>query len=527
MVEVGGALGPSFEAQAVNLSEEGMSLRTAYLPEVGQPITCRFDAGQGAEVVAAGEVLWKEDHGDGGEFGIRFTNLDGQSAAALQRILGSTSDGQMLRAPSGRKIRLHIEGLASPMRARVRDEAGPSVTAYSELGFLQLGKPLELEDAASAMRRPALIDRVEVDVDQGSRVPQLVVTLRYDDEEARAQAASLNPVVVDESAQENEGDEGHTTDRDHPAEHAPAAEAKAAPSEEAEEPKMKSAFARTAEKARVDATIAFEKMAKKAKTTIAMIAAKVKKTDDGEAPVRRMTAPPPGGALHAAGRKVIRSSVADEQEIKEPAAKPRIKVTKKKIAVAGAVSAALVLAIIATRKPASAPQAASAPPADSAIAAVAAHPTSTAPAAAPTGAAPGTTPNDPLTATAMNGSAFNDPLLKHGKPVPFTNGPVGHGNVLKLKMDGPIPAIQGAASPTGFTVTIPGRKSLDSAAPLASKDARIGAIKVSNETGGAELTVTFKDGVPNYLVKAKGDVLEVHLAKPTHEASASKKKRKH
>ena len=57
MVEVGGALGPSFEAQALNLSEQGMSLRTAYLPEVGQPVMCRFDAGQGMTVTAAGEVL--------------------------------------------------------------------------------------------------------------------------------------------------------------------------------------------------------------------------------------------------------------------------------------------------------------------------------------------------------------------------------------------------------------------------------------------------------------------------------------
>ena len=83
MVEVGGALGPTFEAQAVNLSEEGMSLRTAYLPEVGQPVMCRFDAGHGMTVTAAGEVLWKEDMGDGGEFGIRFTNLDGASTVAL------------------------------------------------------------------------------------------------------------------------------------------------------------------------------------------------------------------------------------------------------------------------------------------------------------------------------------------------------------------------------------------------------------------------------------------------------------
>jgi hypothetical protein len=38
MVELAGRLGPSFEAQAVNLSEEGMSFRTAYLPEIGQPV---------------------------------------------------------------------------------------------------------------------------------------------------------------------------------------------------------------------------------------------------------------------------------------------------------------------------------------------------------------------------------------------------------------------------------------------------------------------------------------------------------
>src|SRR5262245_63810807 len=76
MVEVGGALGPSFEAQAVNLSEEGMSLRTMYLPEVSQPVMCRFEAGYGLGVVAAGEVIWREDMGNGGEFGIRFTNMD-------------------------------------------------------------------------------------------------------------------------------------------------------------------------------------------------------------------------------------------------------------------------------------------------------------------------------------------------------------------------------------------------------------------------------------------------------------------
>ncbi|HEX8792878.1 MAG TPA: hypothetical protein VF765_18155, partial [Polyangiaceae bacterium] len=61
---------------------------------------------------------------------------------------------------------------------------------------------------------------------------------------------------------------------------------------------------------------------------------------------------------------------------------------------------------------------------------------------------------------------------------------------------------------------IPGRKSLEAAGPLSARDERIAAIKVSNESAGAELTVSFKDGVPHYLVSAKGDVLVISLAAP-------------
>lgn len=533
MVEVGGALGPSFEARALNLSEEGMSLRTMYLPEVGQPITCRFEAGGDAEVVAAGEVLWREDAGDGGEFGIRFTNLDVPSTIALQKILQMGEDGT-LRGPNGRKIRLHIEGLASPMRARVKSEGGANVTAFSELGFLQLGKPLQLEDAMSQERRPALIDRVEVEVERESRVPQLIVTLRYDDEEGRVmEAGSLDPIVVEQTGRDaapmhdeedvpvDAGEPAHAREHDH----APAQAQPAPHDEEDDVGPMKSKLARGAEKARADATKAFEKISSRAKVTFAMLAAKMKKGEEPpEAPVRRMTAPPPGGALHASGRKVVRTSVPAEEEIKEAAPKVPFKITKKKAAVAGAVGVATLLMILAMRKPTPDKTAAASQATDSASIAASKLPNATPSATASNG--PGF-PTDTISASGDVG----DPSAKGkpGKAVPFTNGPVGHGNVLKLKMDGPIGAIQGAASPTGFTVTLPGRKSLDSASPLASKDGRIAAIKVANESGGAELTVTFKDGVPNYLVKAKGDVLEMHLAKggASGEAHHGKKKKKH
>ena len=94
----------------------------------------------------------------------------------------------------------------------------------------------------------------------------------------------------------------------------------------------------------------------------------------------------------------------------------------------------------------------------------------------------------------------------------FSNGPVSHGNVLRLKMDGAIEKIQGASQATGFTVVIPQRRSLEAAAPLAARDGRIASIKVVNDPTGAELSVTFKDGVPNYVVRAKGETLEIVLA---------------
>jgi hypothetical protein len=128
-------------------------------------------------------------------------------------------------------------------------------------------------------------------------------------------------------------------------------------------------------------------------------------------------------------------------------------------------------------------------------------------------------PSQPLAPASGSLAAADEPLdgTGHGHKkqphvTPFGNGPVHHGNVLRLKMDGPIDVIEGAQQPTGFAVKLPGRKSLEAAAPLAARDARIAAIKVSNDPAGAALTMNFKDGVPNYMVSARGDTLVISLA---------------
>jgi hypothetical protein len=489
LVEVGGALGPSFEAQAVNVSEDGMHLRTAYLPEQGQPLTCRFDAGSGQSVLVSGEVVWSQGADKGGEFGVRFTDMDAESVESLKRVCGVAVPTEAQPVHSGSKVRLHIDGLASPMRAKIRDARATAVTVGSDLGFLQVGRQLELEDAQSGKKRPASIDRVEVAVDPASQVPQLVVTLRYADVNAPVPAAG--PAA---------GGRGWASSS------SPSGADDLAAVEEASA-KMKGALARNL--TRVGPAV--ERLAERAKTMVTLLA---KRGDKEPSPVRRTTAPPPGGALHATGRRVVRGeegspSMADATD----AMAARASTTRRKAAIASAVMLAAVVGAIAIKKShhdaapdAAAPAGSGAAATDVASPAASPQPAAPQPAEAPS----------PQPAAAPSPLAADDSDLhahkKHVHVAPFGNGPVHHGNVLRLKMDSPIEAIEGAQQPTGFTVKIPGRKAVEAAAPLAARDSRIAAIKVANEGAGAELSVTFKDGVPNYQVSARGDTLVISLA---------------
>ncbi len=490
LVEVGGALGPSFEAQAVNVSEDGMHLRTAYLPEQGQPLTCRFDAGSGQSVLVSGEVVWSQGADKGGEFGVRFTDMDAESVESLKRICGVTVANEAQPVHSGSKVRLHIDGLASPMRAKIRDARAGAVTVGSDLSFLQVGRPLELEDAQSGRKRPASIDRVDVAVDPTSQVPQLIVTLRYADLPASPDAAR--------------GGRGWAP----PPSPASAADDLAAVEEASA--KMKGALARNL--TRVGPAI--ERLTERAKTMVTLLA---KRREEGRSPVRRTTAPPPGGALHATGRRVVRGEEgsAGERGLADATdGVAKTATTKRKATIAAAVMLAAIVGAIAIKKSHHDPASDAAAPAGSGATA-----TDVAASAAPAPAAP-----LPVGAPSPQPAAAQEPLAaddsdsttrshkKHLHVAPFGNGPVHHGNVLRLKMDSPIESIEGAQQPTGFTVKIPGRKAVEAAAPLAARDSRIAAIKVANEGAGAELSVTFKDGVPNYQVSARGETLVIALA---------------
>ncbi|HZO13788.1 MAG TPA: hypothetical protein VFB62_11040, partial [Polyangiaceae bacterium] len=65
-----------------------------------------------------------------------------------------------------------------------------------------------------------------------------------------------------------------------------------------------------------------------------------------------------------------------------------------------------------------------------------------------------------------------------------------------------------------FTVTVPGRHSVSSAAGLARKDKRIESVNVVNYPDRAEVSVRFKGEVPPFIAKAKGKALVLEISNP-------------
>ncbi len=198
---------PAFEAESVDVSSRGMHLRTAYLPDEGAPLVCRFED-NGREIVVEGVVAWRREGTRGGEFGVEFTALDARSVDALRELC----DGHDSARPSekaavassepphdsGTKVRLHIDGLGSPMKARVRSGDPQRVQVGSNLEFLKVGRRLEIEDLERGGRRTAHIDSVNVAIDPETQVPQLVVALRYEG----AEESTPEPSVADLSGEQ-------------------------------------------------------------------------------------------------------------------------------------------------------------------------------------------------------------------------------------------------------------------------------------------------------------------------------------
>ena len=668
LVAVGEAKGSGgFEAESIDVSPEGMRLRTAYLPQIGDKLVCRFE-GDSGEVVADGEVTWRREAPRGGEFGLRFVGFDSPDAEATLRSLcqelgGSTEAEAGLGAMGipGTRVRLHIEGLGSPMKARVREVAGGEVLVGSNLEFLKVGRSLELEDMDHGDKRSAMVDAVKVEVDPTTKVPQLVVSLRFGEAKESKKAAAAVAKEPEKAAAAKAPEKATTKEatsvglgalikrttpgvgpagktevsaggaeakeprseepsvpppvpsrprtqemRSKPPATRPSASAEspslrasdeedgeeASEASEANDPSLdspaiggsKKDFSATlrgaTEKAKGATKAAFGAIGpafggigSRAKGAMSGLFAAIRKrrgeetaeATEGQA-TRRTTAAPPTGALRASGKKLVR----DKEEAEATEAAPKARSSRKAALMGSALGLAAVLVVVggirllgSSRAPAD-PQgleanagAAGALPAPTAANTAAGDPnvvpnvnvplfgatplSTTEPvpamptqpdgtiAQAPPAAPEGDAAQAAAAADEGEGEGDDEATETQGNGKQFGKGNVRSPIVLKLKMDGPIETVNGAAGAMGFTVSLPGRRALSSATELARKDKRIASINVVNNPAGAEISLQFKDGVPAYIAKAKGDRLDIALGtdakKKVAKAGSDKKKK--
>jgi len=574
LVEIAAPEGTSFEAESVDLSQTGMHLKTAYLPRIGTPLTFRFEPGaEGTPILANGEVVWAHDGAEGCEFGVRFCDMKPEGAEAIRQIVGIGPSGNTLAGvgplvsengpPSspaltdpiprkGAPVRIHIEGITAPMRATLRDDALKGATVGSELKMLKIGSMVELEDKETHARRPARVDGVECEIDPNSRVPQLVVKLRYDGDDSQAPVVQKIDRLDQLEKMEMRADPPKPAPEPEIEIEAPSPSPAIAMRSETMPPPTDKVKTIPGDQIRVSLPVGkaeggrFDGMADgmkkvgskmkdawsgfgnvaarfgtRAKTTVALLAKRSSQPAPGD-DTRRTTSPAPGGTNgkprtlrpQAASRDYSMgvNDMGEEGVMQEIDSKKATR--RKQIGIAAGVGVALVLGFLAFRKPHHAPPAVTTAPVPELA------PASTIPAS--TSPAPASSEAVTAVAAAPASTLVGDPtgVDAKGNPNPFGTPTVKKGTHMVLRLDGPVSELRGMQMPNGFVISVPNRKSLEAAGPLAAKDPRISSAKVVNQPGGAELTLAFKDNAPPYLVKAKGDSLEIILG---HEKAMAKK----
>lgn len=546
LVAVGGTEG-GFEAESVDVSAQGMRLRTAYLPSVGDRLVCRFD-GLSGELVVEGEVLWASEKSRGGEFAVRFVDIDDETREALKQLCVLEDADEAVRMPeerpTGARVRLHIEGLGSPMKARVKGGDRHEVSVGSNLEFLKLGRHVEMEDVDRGGKRDGFVDAVKVEVDPETSVPQLIVSLRFEGAQASAQpvAAAAAPAAAPASRKAPASAKVEASGDD---------ETSAKPTGDEEidgfvENRFRTASARAA-KATGEAAMKIGPMLSGLGSGATRVwgralemvkqrreARSVAKANDRP---KRVTAPPPSGALKMDGRKLVRESDQDEAPPSLPTNNNR-----RKVLMAGSIVAALVVGGVVWSK--SGDKAGGEPT----------RPVITAqdvqknerkaelppiPNAAATGDVPffgatpmSTTEQVPMPAPVASGAPSAAPgeaeEAAEEKPTiakEFGEGEVPNAKAIKIKMDGPVAGITGEETEDGFVITVPERQSTMSATSLERKDKRFAQLQVTNKEGVVEIRARFKGTPPAYKVRAKNDRVEILLAGEAKQTASKNKKK--
>ncbi len=211
--------GELYDADAVNLGPEGLGLRSAILPDIGQRLRCRFELpDDGGTCETDAHVVWASDTGTvAGEFGVKFDALEPRVQAVVDRWVSTVEGGvprvitpvstaspivhEQRRIARGKSAFIHLDGVGSPIEGMVTSEDAHRIAIAQPLPFLALGKGATLEVGGDTDRRA--LSHVELQIENG--VPRLVLTLEK--MAARATTKSAPPELRSPDATITEDDE--------------------------------------------------------------------------------------------------------------------------------------------------------------------------------------------------------------------------------------------------------------------------------------------------------------------------------
>lgn len=204
-----------FEADAVDLSVGGLSLRAAQLPAIGSQLFCSFEAMPGgAQVLGRGEVVWRqpEDQSAGGEFGLRFVEVDPKTQALIdemvaERIARIEGSFRQSKPPELVLASLEIENVAAPVSARLLHTSETEALFEQTLEQFSVGKSVVAHAGTSLVR--GHISSVKLRMEGSS--PRLVLTLQMPRDPARfgefewgEPGSDTDPDIFDHAAEEHD-----------------------------------------------------------------------------------------------------------------------------------------------------------------------------------------------------------------------------------------------------------------------------------------------------------------------------------
>jgi len=185
-IELGhGDFEDSFEADGVNLSKGGLSMRAACLPDPGSRLSLRFRCEPSGRLVSAqGEVVWAHLDGEHrGEFGLAFVDLDAQTEWLIEEMIAEHGAGRAQgEGPDSdeegpRVAQLELEGSSEPIAARVVRAEGDHVVFEQRLDLLKLGRGVRAYGEGEQAHAGAI---AAVELRMVGNVPMLAVTVAFD-----------------------------------------------------------------------------------------------------------------------------------------------------------------------------------------------------------------------------------------------------------------------------------------------------------------------------------------------------------